>query len=62
MYDDNFGYWQDADETYARQFYRTVQRASVAKRCKGCDRTVRILPQYAYCNDCADVIERGGEF
>jgi hypothetical protein len=62
MYDDNFGQWHDADETYARQFYRQVQRASVSKRCKGCGRTVRIMPQYAYCNGCADAIERGGEF
>ena len=61
MYDDNFGHWNDNDgET--RQFYRQVQRASVSKRCKGCGRTVRIMPQYAYCNGCADAIERGGEF
>ena len=61
MYDDNFGHWNDGDEDN-RQFYRQVQRASVSKRCKGCDRMVRILPHYAYCNSCADVIERGGEF
>jgi hypothetical protein len=60
-YDDNFGTW-DVRDSEDRQFYRTVQRASVAKRCKGCDRMVRILPHYAYCNSCADAIERGGEF
>lgn len=60
-HDDNFGHWNmDGDED--RQFYRTVQRASVSKRCKGCDRMVRILPHYAYCNSCADAIERGGEY
>ncbi len=60
-YDDNFGAW-DVRDSEDRQFYRTVQRASVAKRCQGCDRMVRILPHYAYCNSCADAIERGGEF
>ncbi len=60
-YDDNFGTW-DVRDSEDRQFYRTVQRASVVKTCKGCDRKVRILPHYAYCNSCADVIERGGEF
>ena len=62
MYDDNFGYWNDDNDGDTRQFYRHVQRMSVSKRCKGCDRTVRIMPQYAYCNSCADAIERGGEF
>jgi hypothetical protein len=60
-YDDNFGHWtMDGDED--RAFYRTVQRASVVKTCSGCGRKVRILPHYAYCNSCADAIERGGEF
>ena len=61
MYDDNFGLW----ERYvgeSRQLYRQVQRASVSKRCKGCGYMVRIMPQYAYCNGCADAIERDGEF
>jgi hypothetical protein len=61
MYDDNFGHWNDND-CESRSFYRHVQRSSVTKRCKGCERTVRIMPHYAYCNSCADVIERGGEF
>ena len=60
-YDDNFGHWDMADED-SRDFYRQVQRNSVTKTCKGCGYRVRILPHYAYCNSCADVIERGGEF
>lgn len=60
-YDDNFGHWDMADQD-DRDFYRSVQRNSVTKTCKGCGRQVRILPHYAYCNSCADVIERGGEF
>jgi hypothetical protein len=60
-YDDNFGRW-NMEGTEDRQFYRSVQRRSVVKVCRGCERTVRILPHYAYCNSCADVIERGGEF
>lgn len=62
MYDDNFGQWQDADDTEVRSFYRRVQRTNVSKVCKGCQRRVRIQLHYAYCNRCADVIERGGEF
>jgi hypothetical protein len=62
MYDDNFGQWEDTRDTEVRDFYRRIQRTNVAKACKGCGRSVRIQPQYAYCNSCADVIERGGEF
>ena len=60
-YDDNFGQWdmQDAED---RNFYRQVQRRSIVKQCQGCGRQVKILPHYAYCNSCADAIERGGEF
>jgi rRNA maturation endonuclease Nob1 len=45
-----------------RDFYRSVQRRSVRKRCQRCKRMVRILPDYAFCNSCADKIERGGDF
>ena len=45
-----------------RSFYRRTQRTNITKVCKGCGRSVRIQPQYAYCNGCADIIERGGEF
>ena len=62
MYDDNFGHWHGSDDAETRHFYRRVQRTNVAKVCKGCGNKVRIQPQYAYCNSCADVIERGGEF
>lgn len=57
-YDDNFGHW-DMQDDEDRDFYRQVQRNSVEKRCRRCDRMVRILPHYAYCNSCADAIERG---
>jgi hypothetical protein len=56
MYDDNFGQWEDTRDTEVRDFYRRIQRTNVAKACKGCGRSVRIQPQYAYCNGCADVI------
>ena len=61
MYDDNFGHWQDTDDADTRSFYRQVQRTNVTKRCRGCNRLVRIQPQYAYCNSCADILERGGD-
>lgn len=60
--DDNFGAWTGTEDAEVRAFYRTTQKRSVAKVCQGCHRTVKILPHYAYCNNCADVMERGGEF
>jgi hypothetical protein len=61
MYDDNFGFWDDADDPAMREFYGQVQSRSVVKSCEGCGREVRLLPEYAYCNGCADAMERGGE-
>ena len=59
--DDNFGVWHDMDDDENREFYARVQKESVYKKCRGCGRRVRILPQYAYCNSCAEKIERGAE-
>lgn len=61
-YDDNFGQWEGMDEEENREFYRTVARRSVRKRCVGCKRMVRILPDYEVCNSCAEKRERGGDF
>jgi hypothetical protein len=58
-YDDNFGHWENMDEPENRRFYHWIQKTSVEKRCKGCDRMVKIQPQYAYCNSCAEKRERG---
>jgi hypothetical protein len=58
-YDENFGHWDDMDDPDMVDFYHQVQAESVEKKCQGCDRTVRIRPDYAYCNSCADKIERG---
>jgi hypothetical protein len=57
-YDDNFG-WYDIEDEDDVQFYHDNQRRSMTKTCEGCGRSVKILPQYAYCNSCADAIERG---
>lgn len=57
-YDDNFGHWHmDDPETLA--FYHNVQKRSVKKKCQRCGRMVKILPQYAICNSCAEKIEKG---
>lgn len=58
FYDDNYGWWEmeDADDY---EHYRRTQRDSVMKKCKGCGKRVKILPQYAYCNTCATKIEQG---
>lgn len=59
-YDDNFGHWDmDDDPEGTQEFYREVQRRSVRKKCQGCGRMVKILPDYAYCDSCASKIERG---
>lgn len=58
-YDDNFGHWEDMDDPDNVEFYRKVQRESVTKKCQGCGRKVKIMPDYAYCNSCADKRERG---
>lgn len=58
-YDDNFGFYENMDEPEMTEFYDQVQRESVDKECQGCGRHVRIRPDYAYCNSCAERIERG---
>lgn len=62
FYDDNFGHWHDMDEPENREFYRQVQRESVWKKCQGCGRRVKIRPDYAICNSCAERRERGLEY
>jgi len=59
--DDNFGVWDIQDEDDV-EFYHSVQRKSVRKKCQGCGRMVKIMPQYGYCNSCAERRERGGDF
>ena len=61
-YDDNFGEWGDMEDADMRAFYRQVQKTNVKKECAGCGRKVRIQPNYAYCNSCADRRERGIDF
>jgi hypothetical protein len=61
-YDDNFGEWHDMEDPEVRNFYAQCQRTNVEKKCKGCEQLVRIQPHYAYCNACADAIERGTNF
>ena len=58
-YDENFGHWEDMDDPDMQRFYWQVQEESVEKVCEGCGRKVRLRPQYAYCNRCADMRERG---
>lgn len=57
-YDDNFGRYEIESEEDI-EFYHQVQRESVRKKCQGCGRTVKLRPDYGYCNSCADKIEHG---
>jgi len=66
-YDDNFGHWDgmdpaDPDYEDNLRFYEKVQKESIEKKCQGCERTVKLRPEYAYCNSCADKIEKGIDF
>ena len=58
VYDDNFGAYEIRDPEDL-EFFREVQAPSVEKKCEGCGRKVSILPEHAYCNRCADLIEQG---
>lgn len=60
-YDDNFGHWDIRDED-DREFYRQVAKRSVWKKCQGCGRKVKLMPQYGYCDSCATRREQGWDF
>lgn len=60
-YDENFGFY-DIESDDDVEFYHAVQRESVTKTCEGCGCKVKLRPEYSYCNRCADIRERGGEF
>jgi len=61
-YDDNFGHWEDMDDPDNQEFYKEVQRKSVRKKCQGCGRMVKIMPDYAYCDSCATRREQGWDY
>jgi hypothetical protein len=58
-YDDNFGHWHDMDDPEMQEFYKHVQAESVWKICEGCGQRVKLRPDYAICNSCADKREQG---
>jgi rRNA maturation endonuclease Nob1 len=57
-YDDNFG-WYEIESEEDVEFYHSMQRKSVEKKCDGCGRKVKLAPDYGYCNSCATKLERG---
>lgn len=57
-YDDNFGFYEIESQDDI-DFYHRVQKESVTKKCLGCKRRVKLRPDYAYCNSCADKREKG---
>ena len=59
--DDNFGVY-DIESEEDVEFYHQVQKESRRKKCQGCGRMVKLRPDYAYCNSCANIRERGGDF
>jgi len=60
-YDDNFGNWETESEEDV-EFYHRVQKESVLKTCEQCGRKVKLRPDYAICNSCANQNERFGGF
>lgn len=61
-YDDNFGHWDGMDDPDMVDFYHQVQRESVWKTCRQCGRKVKLRPDYAICNSCADFNEKTGGY
>ena len=61
-YDDNFGEWEGMDEEENREFYRSVARRSVWKKCCDCGKRVKILPEYCRCDACCRLIVSGGGY
>jgi hypothetical protein len=61
FYDDNYGHYEIRDQDDI-DFYFETQERSVRKKCAGCGRTVKIRPDYGYCNGCAEKRERGMDF
>ena len=66
-YDDNFGHWDGMDPDHPDYednvaFYKKVQAESIIKTCEGCERKVKLRPEYGYCNSCATKIEQGMDF
>lgn len=62
IYDDNYGFYHNTDEPEVMEFYRETQRNSVMKRCKRCDRMVKLRRDYAICNNCCEQEERGFQY
>ena len=58
--DDNFGVYDVEDEDDLA-FYHEMQAESVWKRCSACRRRVKLRPSYGICNNCAEIMERGGD-
>lgn len=56
--DDNFGHYTIDDQDDI-EFYHKVQATSIWKRCLGCGCLKKLLPQYAYCDNCSTQIESG---
>jgi uncharacterized OB-fold protein len=61
FYDDNFGHYEIESQEDV-DFYFETQRKSVRKKCQRCGRVVKILPDYAICNSCADKVEAGFDY
>jgi len=57
-YDDNYG-WYDIQDQDDVDFYFEMQRKSVWKRCEGCQRRVKLHPDYSICHECATKREQG---
>jgi len=58
-YDDNYGHWDGTDDPDVVAFYHQTQKDSVWKKCKDCERRVKLRRDYAICNACAERAEYG---
>ena len=67
FYDDNFGHWEgmtpdDPDYESNIAFYNQVQRDSIWKICSRCDKKVKLRKDYAICNSCCELEEKGFQY
>ena len=58
LYDDNFGPYNIENEKDL-EYYENSQEKSIEKECQGCHETVKILPDYTYCNIYTEKIDQG---
>jgi hypothetical protein len=58
LYEDNFGFYcpEEPDE---EEFYKSIRRRSIQKKCVRCHKKVRLLQHIRICASCSSSMEFG---